>query len=196
MLEAITLVGDVVRLEPLCRNHTEALAQVVQDGELYRLWFTSVPTPDKVADYIDTALQEQQLGKSLPFVIIRQADNQIVGCTRYCHIEARKPRLEIGYTFYRKSVQKTAVNTEAKWLLLRHAFEQMGCIAVEFRTHFFNHESRRAIARLGAKQDGILRNIERDQAGRLRDTVIFSIIQHEWPVVSQHLQFQLTKPRT
>jgi RimJ/RimL family protein N-acetyltransferase len=190
--QPVSLAGKHVRLEPLSMEHAPGLRAALSDGELWRLWYTAVPTPDGLADYIDTALRGQQLGTDLPFVV-RDGAGEIVGCTRYCRIEQDNHRLEIGYTWYAQRVQRSALNTEAKRLLLAHAFETLKAIAVEFRTDWFNARSRAAIARLGAKQDGVLRNSFRRPDGSMRDTVVFSIIESEWPTVRQHLDYQLAR---
>ena len=194
-VEAVTLRGRHATLEPLAREHEDALRRAAADGELWRLWYTSVPSPEKTTAYIDTALGMRENLGAMPFVVRASATGEIVGCTRYFHVDAQNRRLEIGYTWYAKSVQRTAINTECKLLLLTHAFETLKCIAVEFRTHWFNHASREAIARLGAKQDGVLRNHQISPDGSYRDTVVFSIIDNEWPAVKRHLAFQLEKPR-
>jgi RimJ/RimL family protein N-acetyltransferase len=186
----VRLQGQRVLLEPLRIGHAEGLRAALADGELSRLWYTSVPSVDGVGAYIATALEGEASGTALPF-LVRDADGVIVGSTRYCRIEAANHRLEIGYTWYTPRVQRTALNTEAKRLLLAHAFETLGSVAVEFRTHWFNRRSRNAIARLGAKQDGVLRNSSRDPDGAYRDTVVFSIIESEWPTVRKHLDYQL-----
>lgn len=186
----VALAGNHVRLEPLRAEHADGLRAAIADGELWRLWFTSVPKPDQVEAYIATALAGQAAGTDLPFVV-RDAQGVIVGSTRYCHVESGNQRLEIGYTWYAARVQRTALNTEAKLLLLGHAFETLQAIAVEFRTNWFNFRSRAAIARLGAKQDGVLRNAMRMPGGGFRDTVVFSIIESEWPTVKVHLTHQL-----
>ncbi len=190
----VTLSGKHVRLEPLAREHADGLRAALADGELWRLWYTAVPPADGVEEYIDTALRNQANGIDLPFVV-RDGAGEIVGCTRYCRIEQANHRLEIGYTWYARRVQRSALNTEAKRLLLGHAFDTLKAIAVEFRTHWFNHRSRTAIARLGAKQDGVLRNSSRHPDGSFRDTVVFSIIESEWPTVRQHLDYQLARDR-
>jgi RimJ/RimL family protein N-acetyltransferase len=189
-LQPVTLVGRHVRLEPLAREHIEGLQHAAADGALWKLWYTSVPSPDATAAYVDTALALQAQGLALPFVV-RDADGGIVGCTRYGNVDAANRRVEIGWTWYAKRVQRTALNTEAKLLLLQLAFDKMQCAAVEFRTSWFNHASRNAIARLGAKQDGVLRNHMRSADGLWRDTVVFSIIAGEWPMVQRHLRFKL-----
>ncbi|TGK01183.1 N-acetyltransferase [Leptospira langatensis] len=187
----ITLSGDLVQLVPLRLEHTEALAEAVRDGELWKLWFTNISPPQEMQGWIEKALEEQKLGLSLPFAVLRKSDEKILGSTRFMNIEKEARRVEIGSTWYSKSVQKTLINTECKLLLLRHAFEVLDCIAVEFRTHFFNTQSRRAIERLGAKMDGILRNHRISKNGTLRDTAVYSIINSEWPTVRSHLKFKL-----
>jgi N-acetyltransferase len=193
-LQPVTLKGRHVRLEPLQAEHAEDLRIASDDGELWKLWYTAVPARDGVKTYVATALAERDAGISLPF-IVRDASGDIVGTTRYCRAEKKNRRIEIGYTWYAARVQRTGLNTEAKWLLLRHAFETLQCIAVELRTHWFNQRSRAAIARLGAKQDGVLRNHMIMPDGTYRDTVVFSIIESEWPVVKRNLQFMLERGR-
>ena len=192
-ISPVTLRGRHATLEPLAREHEDALRRAAADGELWRLWYTSVPSPEKTTAYIDTALGMRENLGAMPFVVRASATGEIVGCTRYFHVDAQNRRLEIGYTWYAKSVQRTAINTECKLLLLTHAFETLKCIAVEFRTHWFNHASREAIARLGAKQDGVLRNHQISPDGSYRDTVVFSIIESEWPAVKRHLRFLLER---
>ncbi len=194
-IEPITLRGNIASLEPLAAEHAPALAAAARDGELWRLWYTAVAAPEKMAEYIGTALDMRERLDAMPFVARDNASGDIVGCTRYFNVDAKNRRLEIGHTWYAKRVQRTALNTECKLLLLGHAFETLGCIAVEFRTHWFNHASRRAIARLGAKQDAVLRNHQLGPDGVKRDTVVFSIIDSEWPAVRQHLRYQLERPR-
>lgn len=188
--EALTLEGEQVRLEPLVAAHAEGLAAAIQDGELHRLWYTIVPAPVEVPAWIEASLQTQAAGRALPFVVRRRRDGRIVGSTRYMNIEPTQRRLEIGTTFYAASVQRSSLNTECKLLLLAHAFDILRCIAVEFRTHWFNHKSREAIARLGAKQDGVLRKHQQLPDGSFRDTVVFSITDDEWPAVRNHLSFR------
>lgn len=189
-IEDITLKGAHVMLEPLTIDHRDILVDIARDGELWNLWYTSVPGPDTVDGYLATALKMKDNAGAMPFLIRDTAGNPI-GCSRMFNVDEVNKRLEIGYTYYRKSAQRTAANTEAKLLLLTHAFETLGAIAVEFRTHWHNQASRTAIARLGAKQDGILRNHQRMPDGSLRDTVVFSIIDSEWPAVKKGLQFKL-----
>ncbi len=190
-LSAIKLEGERVKLLPLQKSHKVDLAFAASDGNLWKLWYTSVPTPAAMDSYLDTALAEREAGVSLPFAVIDKQTDTLVGCTRYMNVEAAHKRLEIGSTWYAKRVQRTGLNTECKYLLLKHAFETLGCIAVEFRTHFHNRPSREAILRLGAKQDGILRNHRIDSHGNLRDTVVFSILDSEWRTVRSGLEFRL-----
>jgi RimJ/RimL family protein N-acetyltransferase len=186
--QAVTLQGEFVQLEPLSTAHASGLQDAITDGALHTLWYTIVPPPESLDTWIATSLKAREAGAALPFVVRRLRDARIVGSTRFMNIEAAQRRLEIGTTFYSASVQRSALNTECKRLLLAHAFEALHCLAVEFRTHWFNHRSREAIARLGAKQDGVLRQHQRLPDGSLRDTVVFSIIDSEWPAVRHHLQ--------
>jgi N-acetyltransferase len=192
-VQPVTLKGQHATLEPLTREHEAGMRSAAADGELWRLWYTSVPAPDKTAAYIDTALGMRETQGAMPFVVRANGTGEIVGCTRYFHVDAPNRRLEIGYTWYAKRVQRTAINTECKILLLTHAFETLKCIAVEFRTHWFNHASREAIARLGAKLDGVLRNHQISPDGSYRDTVVFSIMESEWPAVKRHLRWLLDR---
>ncbi|NMO15742.1 GNAT family N-acetyltransferase [Pyxidicoccus fallax] len=184
------LEGRHVRLEPLRVEHVEALSLAVTDGKLWDCWYTSVPRPEGMAGYVETALAMKERGQALPFVV-RDAGGEVVGSTRLYQLDPQTPRLSIGYTWYAKRVQRTGLNTEAKLLLLTHAFEKLKCAAVGFETSWFNHASRTAIARLGAKQDGVLRNHLRHSDGSLRDTVVFSILEAEWPAVRRHLRAKL-----
>jgi len=192
-VEPITLEGRHVRIEPLAYEHADGVRAAAADGELWRLWYTSVPAPDKTREWIDIALDMRERLGAMPFVVREKVSGAIVGATRYFNVDAPNRRLEIGHTWYAKRAQRTAANTECKLLLLTHAFEALGCIAVEFRTSSFNFRSREAIARLGAKQDGILRSHQILPDGTLRDTVVFSIIAPEWPAVRRHLLFRLEK---
>ncbi|MCA1373819.1 MULTISPECIES: GNAT family protein [unclassified Bradyrhizobium] len=193
--DPITLRGQHARLEPLAHDHGEGLVEAVKDGELSKLWYTAIPLPENMGKEIDRRLGLQAAGSMLPFTVF-DAGGTIVGMTTYMNIDAANRRVEIGSTWYGKSAQRGPLNTQCKLLLLRHAFETLNCIAVEFRTHFFNHQSRRAIERLGAKQDGILRSHQIAPNGTLRDTVVYSITAAEWPTVQAHLEFQLNdKPR-
>jgi RimJ/RimL family protein N-acetyltransferase len=191
-IEPVSLHGRHVRLEPLSPAHDAGLRAAVADGELWRLWYTNIPDPDGMPAEIERRLALQAQGSMLPFTVL-DAANTIVGMTTFMNIDATHHRVEIGSTWYRKSVQRTALNTECKLLLLRHAFQTLECIAVEFRTHFFNAPSRRAIERLGAKFDGVLRNHQRDRHGLMRDTCVYSIIDAEWPVVRHNMEWQLAQ---
>ncbi len=194
-LESITLRGEHARLEPLSQAHRDGLVEAVKDGELSKLWYTAVPAPENMAKEIDRRLGLQAAGAMLPFTVF-DAAGTISGMSTYMNVDAANRRVEIGSTWYARRVQRSAVNTQCKLLLLAHAFERLDCIAVEFRTHFFNHRSRRGIERLGAKQDGILRSHQIAPNGTLRDTVVYSIIASEWPTVKAHLNYQLNeKPR-
>jgi len=192
-VQPVTLKGKHAMLEPLAREHEAELRRAAADGELWRLWYTSVPAPETTGAYIATALEMRADLGAMPFVVRDNATGDIVGCTRYFNVDAANRRLEIGHTWYAKRAQRTAINTECKLLLLTHAFEKLRCIAVEFRTHWFNHASREAILRLGAKQDGVLRNHQVGPDGSYRDTVVFSIIESEWPAVKRHLEFLLQR---
>ena len=190
-----TLTGQHAKLLPLRTAHHDDLVEAVRDGELWKLWYTAIPTPEGMAAEIERRLGLQKTGSMLPFAVL-DANGKAVGMTTYMNIDATNRRVEIGSTWYRTTVQRSPLNTECKRLLLAHAFEVLDCIAVEFRTHFFNHQSRRGIERLGAKQDGILRNHQIAPNGTLRDTVVYSIIASEWPTVKAHLNYQLNeKPR-
>ncbi len=196
-IQQLKLQGQHVTLVPLSMLHQDQLAEAVKDGELWRHWYTLIPSPEKMGEEITRRLKLQEQGSMLPFTVMAQG--QAVGMTTYMNIDAPNKRLEIGSTWYRANVQRTGLNTECKRLLLAHAFEQLNCIAVEFRTHFFNQQSRRAIERLGAKLDGILRNhainTHPDAAGALRDTCVYSILNTEWPSVKAHLDYQLSRVR-
>src|SRR5262245_41444274 len=195
--EPVTLRSGRVTLEPLEHRREAELAEAVKDGELWRLWYTSVPSPEGMAAEIERRLGLQAAGSMLPFAVIDTAPGEAgraVGMTTYMNIDAANRRVEIGSTWYGKAVQRTDVNTRCKLLLLGHAFEVLDCIAVEFRTHFFNRQSRAGIERLGAKLDGILRSHQVAANGTLRDTCVYSIVAAEWPTVKAHLEFQLARP--
>jgi RimJ/RimL family protein N-acetyltransferase len=192
-LEPLTLTGQLVTLEPLDPGHHDELVDAVQDGRLWELWYTSVPAPEAMAADIEDRLARQADGTMLPFAVRHNGTGRVVGMTAYLNIEADVPRLEIGTTWTARWAQRTGVNAESKLLLLTHAFDVLGCLAVEFRTHWHNVQSRTAIARLGAKQDGVLRNHRRMPDGSLRDTVVFSIIDSEWPAVRSGLQYRLAR---
>ena len=195
--DQLELEGQHVTLVPLSMLHQDQLAEAVKDGELWRHWYTLIPSPEKMGEEISRRLKLHEQGSMLPFTVM--AHGQAVGMTTYMNIDAPNKRLEIGSTWYRANVQRTPLNTECKRLLLEHAFEQLKCIAVEFRTHFFNQQSRNAIERLGAKLDGILRNhainTHPDAVGALRDTCVYSILNTEWPSVKAHLDYQLSRAR-
>ena len=191
----ITLAGRHAVLEPLLPAHHDALVEAVKDGALWNLWYTSIPKPEAMQAEIERRLGLQAKGTMLPFTVLSTALHRIVGMTTYMNVDATQRRVEIGSTWYASASQRTPLNTECKLLLLTHAFEVLDCVAVEFRTSAFNHASRNAILRLGAKQDGVLRNHMRHADGSLRDTCVYSIIAPEWPAVKSHLQFQLARPR-
>ncbi|HTK79030.1 MAG TPA: GNAT family protein [Rhizomicrobium sp.] len=194
-LQPVTLVGEHATLMPLSHDRHDELVEAVKDGELWKLWYTFVPPPEGMRAEIERRLGFQSAGSMLPFAVIENASGKAVGMTTYMNVDAVNRRVEIGSTWYRASIQRTPLNTECKLLLLTHAFEQLNCIAVEFRTHVMNVQSRRAIERLGAKLDGILRNHMTMPNGTLRDTAVYSIIATEWPMVKAHLTWQLAKPR-
>ncbi len=187
----ITLAGLHASLVPLELSHHDDLAEALRDGELWNLWYTAIPTPDGLRAEIDRRLDIQRQGSMIPFAVIETATGRAVGMTTYMHIDAPNRRLEIGSTWYRRRVQRSPVNTECKLLLMTHAFERLQCIAVEFRTHFFNRQSRAAIERLGAKLDGILRQHQVARDGSLRDTCVYSVIAAEWPAVKANLMHRL-----
>lgn len=184
------LEGRFAALMPLSLDHADDLAEAAGDGDLAGLWYTTVPAPDAVPAEIN---RRNSLPNMRAYAVIEQATGRAVGMTTFMHIDAVNKRVEIGSTWYRKSVQRTGINTECKLLLLTHAIETLACNAVEFRTHFINHQSRAAIERLGAKQDGVLRNHMVMADGSLRDTVVYSILPHEWPMVRANLQFKLNR---
>lgn len=191
-IEEITLRGQHVRLEPLRRHHAPALSDAVRDGTLWTLWYTSIPTPEGMEAEIERRLGLQQAGTMLPFAVVSLPENRIVGMTTFMNIQHAGPRVEIGSTWYANAVQRTALNTEAKLLLLSHAFDRLDCLAVELRTHVLNQRSRRAIERLGARLDGILRHQQRLPNGTLRDTCVYSITAPEWPAVRALLESRLS----
>lgn len=194
-LKPVTLQGSCARLVPLTHAHHDELVEATRDGELWKLWYTNIPDASGMRAEIDRRLQLQASGSMLPFAVISLEMDKAVGMTTYMHADAINRRVEIGSTWYRNAVQRTALNSECKLMLLTHAFEALSCIAVEFRTHFFNQQSRRGIERLGAKLDGILRSHMLASNGTLRDTCVYSITAAEWPTVKSHLRWQLEKPR-
>jgi RimJ/RimL family protein N-acetyltransferase len=191
-LEPVSLKGPHARLEPLSQDQHDGLVEAVKDGELWKLWYTFVPKPEDMHKEIDRRLGLQASGAMLPWTVL-DAEGRIAGMTTYMNVDAANRRVEIGSTWYAKRVQRSGLNTQCKLLALTHAFEKLDCIAVEFRTHFFNHQSRRGIERLGAKQDGTLRSHMISPNGTLRDTVVYSIIASEWLTVKAHLTYQLNE---
>ncbi|MGH9871207.1 MAG: GNAT family N-acetyltransferase [Pyrinomonadaceae bacterium] len=194
-ISPVTLEGQHTRLEPLSLAHQEALISAAGDGELWNSIVTIVPNRETVVEYIEEALAAQAQGSELPFVIIQKATGRVVGTTRFYYIQPQQRNAAIGYTWVSASVQRTAVNTEAKLLLLTHAFEPWQCVRVEFITDVLNEQSRAAILRLGARQEGILRNHMIMPNGRVRDSVVFSIIAEEWPEVKAGLEARLASLR-
>ena len=193
-LEPVTLSGLHARLEPLSRDHLEGLCDATRDGALWQLWYTAVPSPEGMAAEIERRLGLQAQGVMLPWTVF-DAAGRIVGMSTYMNVDATHCRVEIGSTWYAASAQRSPLNTQCKRLLLAHAFETLDCIAVEFRTHRLNTQSRRAIERLGAQLDGVLRSHQRGADGTLRDTAVYSITATEWPTVRAHLDWQLARPR-
>jgi N-acetyltransferase len=192
--DAVTLEGRHAILRPTTVEDAPALAEAAADGELWKLWYTFVPRPEEFADVIAERLRKRaEASEWLMFTVLEPGSGRVLGSTTYMHINAALPRVEIGSTWYRSSVQRTAVNTECKLMLLRHAFEALDCVAVEFRTHFLNVASRRAIERLGARLDGIMRHDSRMRDGSLRDTAVYTILPHEWPAVRANLEFRLSQ---
>ena len=191
----ITLSLHNVRLEPLSKDHLEDLIVAVKDGRLYNHWYTSIPEPKDMNAEINRRLDLQNKKSMLPFAVISMRNNKAVGMTTYMNVDRDNKRVEIGSTWYAKSVQRTSLNTECKLMLLEHAFERLDCICVEFRTHFMNHQSREGIERLGAKLDGILRSNAIQKNGTIRDTAVYSIIKDEWSAVRANLAYQISKER-
>jgi RimJ/RimL family protein N-acetyltransferase len=194
-VEPIILADQRVRLEPLSMNHLDGLLKAAADGELWNLRYTSVPDPADTAGYIERALKHQAEGHRLPFAVVELASGDVIGTTSYHDIVPAVDRVEIGWTWYARRTQRTHVNTCAKFLLLSHAFDTLGAKVVGWRTDNFNHASQRAIERLGAKRDGVIRHHHPRRDGTVRDTVMYSLLAGEWPEVKAHLQWQLTRPR-
>jgi RimJ/RimL family protein N-acetyltransferase len=188
-----TLEGHGVRLEPLSREHEKGLVQAAQDGKLWELWYTSVPEPEKTQTYIETALAGQKAGDMLPWAVIEPKSGAVIGSTRYHDIIAAADRVEIGYTWYAKRWQRSHVNSACKILLFEYAFEKVRCKVVGLRTDNFNFRSQRAIEALGAKKDGVIRHHWPRRDGSIRDTVMYSVLAHEWPDVEKHLLFRLAR---
>ncbi|WP_420615159.1 GNAT family N-acetyltransferase [Candidatus Palauibacter sp.] len=194
-LHPVTLEGRGVRLEPMDIGHAAALAEAAADGELWNLFFTFVPAPDEVTDYIEMALEGQAAGHMLPWVVRLADTGAVIGSTRYHDILPHVDRVEIGYTWYGASHQRTHVNTACKILLMTHAFETVGCGVVGLRTDGMNLRSQRAIEALGAKKDGVLRNHSLRRDGSVRDDVMYSVLLHEWPAIKRHLETRLWRHR-
>jgi RimJ/RimL family protein N-acetyltransferase len=190
---APTLVGRHVTLRPLDRDDRAALLDAAGDGALHRLFYTGVPSPETIDGYLDTVMAERDYGRAMPFAVL-DANGGVIGSTRFLRMSREHRRVEIGATFYRRSAQRSAVNTEAKLLLLGHAFDVLGCHVVQIRTDWFNRRSQAAIERLGAKRDGVLRNHQTAADGRVRDIVVYSIIASEWPSVRRNLHHLLEQP--
>jgi N-acetyltransferase len=193
-VQTVTLTGRHATLAPLSMEHLDGLVEATRDGELWRLWYTLIPPPEKMAAEIERRLSLLARDSMLPFTVL-DADGRVAGMTTYMNVDGANRRIEIGSTWYARRVQRTPLNTECKLMLLAHAFDTLDCIAVEFRTHRLNAQSRRAIERLGAQLDGMLRSHQISPNGSLRDTAVYSVIAAEWPAVRAHLQFQLERPR-
>ena len=192
-MQPVSMSGAHARLMPLEPSHAAGLREAVRDGELWKLWYTSVPSPEGMDAEIERRLALQRAGSMLPFTVA-DGHGRIVGMTTYMNVDAANRRVEIGSTWYAQSTQRSALNTECKRLLLGHAFDDLDCIAVEFRTHRLNTQSRRAIERLGAQFDGILRAHQIGHGDTIRDTAVYSVIASEWPLIRTHLDYQLARP--
>lgn len=192
-LQPRVLEGHGVRLEPLGHEHADALRTAASDGRLWELWFTAVPEPEAASAYVETALAGQKAGHMLPWVVREIGEGTVIGSTRYHDIVPEIDRVEIGYTWYAKSWQRSHVNTACKILLFQHAFEDLGCQVVGLRTDNFNFASQRAIEALGAKKDGIIRHSMRRKDGSVRDTVMYSVLANEWADVKRHLLFRASR---
>ncbi len=192
-LEPVTLTGRLVRLEPLSPDHHDGLVEATSDGRMWDRWYTTAPTADGVAAMVEQRLELQAAGKMLPFTAIRQSDDAVLGMTSFYDIAADVPRVSIGYTWNRESTHGTGTNPESKLLLMTHAFETLGCAAVRYETSWSNQQSRAAIERLGARLDGVLRADRLERNGALRDTVVYSVLAHEWPSVRAGLEHRLRR---
>ncbi|MEO9893350.1 GNAT family protein [Aurantibacter sp.] len=192
-LEEVELSHGNVKLVPLKSSHKEALLTAASDGKLWDLWYTWVPSEKDIDAFFDIAESQRANKIGLPFVVVDIKTNIVLGTTRYLNVDSQNKRLEIGSTWYAQSSQRTGINTTCKYLLLQHAFEKLNCNAVEFRTNWFNYKSRNAILRIGAKQDGVLRSHRMDANGVLRDTVVFSMLNIEWPTVKKSLEYEMNK---
>ncbi|TJY69893.1 GNAT family N-acetyltransferase [Arthrobacter sp. CAU 1506] len=196
LFEPLTLTGSLVKLQPLRVRHLPELEDAVRDGELWNLWYTRIPSPHTMELEIRRRLELQDQGRMIPFTVRRLSDDTVLGMTTFCNIDEAAPRVEIGYTWNRASAQGTGTNPDSKLLLMGHAFETLGCCAVEFRTDRMNRQSRDAIERLGARQDGVLRRHTKMPDGRIRDTVVYSVLDSEWPDVKARLRQRVDKERT
>jgi RimJ/RimL family protein N-acetyltransferase len=194
MLEPVTLAGRHVRLEPLSPGHVPALCEVGLDPELWRWTLAVIRTPEEMRGYVETALRERDEGRALPFATVDAASGRAIGSTRFGNVSMADGRVEIGWTWVARPWQRTPANTEAKYLMLRHAFETLGCVRVELKTDALNERSRAAILRVGARQEGVLRKHMKSQGGRMRDTVYFSILDDEWPAARAGLEARLARP--
>ena len=192
-IEPVELHGEHVSLVPLTIEHYAQLREALADGELWNLWYTSIPRPENLAAEIERRLGLQVKGEMVPFAVIDKRTNQAAGMTTYCRLDQANRRLEIGYTWYRQNCQRTALNTECKLMLMRHAFEVLNCASVEFRTSAFNFTSRKAIERLGAKLDGVLRNARILANGAIGDSYVYSILNNEWAIVKTNLEYKLQR---
>ena len=192
-VQPVVLEGGGIRLEPLGQHHHDGLGAAAADGRLWELWYTTVPLPDGMRKYITDALEAQKTGHMMPWAVCDQATGDVIGSTRYHDVVPAIDRVEIGYTWYRQSVQRTHVNTTCKLLLLQHAFDTLGCKVVGLRTDNFNFKSQRAIEALGAKKDGVLRHHTMRKDGTVRDSVMYSILAAEWPDVKRHLELRLAR---
>ena len=191
--DPVSVTGEHVALLPLSHDHLSDLQAATEDGELWKLWYTNVPAPSQMAAEIERRLGLQRAGSMAPYAVVEPAGGRVIGMTSYLNIDVTHRRLEIGGTWYARRVQRTGLNTEAKLLLLTHAFESLGTLAVEFRTHHLNRQSRAGIERLGARLDGILRQHQMGRDGTLRDTCVYSILDREWPTVKRNLQYFLAR---
>jgi RimJ/RimL family protein N-acetyltransferase len=194
--QPVSLERSGIRLEPLTAQHRDEIARAAADGELWNLWYTGVPRPEETGAWLETALRGQHKGHMLPWAVRDVASGKIVGSTRYHDIVPAIDRVEIGYTWYSQSWQRTHLNTTCKLILLSHAFDTLGCKAVGLRTDNFNFRSQRAIEALGAKKDGVIRHHQPRPDGSARDTVMYSILAHEWPDVRRHLELRLARNAT
>ncbi|HRG63733.1 MAG TPA: GNAT family protein [Burkholderiales bacterium] len=192
-IEPVELHGEHVSLVPLTIEHYAQLREALADGELWNLWYTSIPRPENLAAEIERRLGLQVKGEMVPFAVMDKRTNQAAGMTTYCRLDQANRRLEIGYTWYRQNCQRTALNTECKLMLMRHAFEVLNCASVEFRTSAFNFTSRKAIERLGAKLDGVLRNARILANGAIGDSYVYSILNNEWAIVKTNLEYKLQR---